>query len=269
MTRGLAIVRTLVGAYATAYLLVRLPYFASLGGLPATQLAPVGVARILSSPLPPIITWSIALLALASGASFTLGKRLRASAPLFFATFLWVTTYRSSWGKILHSENLVVLHLGVLALAVLTTREPDDEESARWCLRTMSIMTVLTYVVAGIAKLRTGGTAWLSGDALGDWLVFDALRKTELGSFHSPLAAVVAARPALVRLFALTTLVVELGAPLALVGPRAARTWCALAWLFHVGILATMAIGFFYPLTGIAFAPLLVARASVVARSGD
>lgn len=257
--RQLAIVRRLVGAYATMYLLVRLPYFASLSALPKAQLAPVGVARILSSPLPPFVTWSFALVAVAAGIAFTLGRRLRVSGPIFFAAFLWVTTYRSSWGKILHSENLVVLHLGILAFGLLSTRGNDDEDdAARWSLRTMSIVTVLTYVVAGVAKLRSGGTAWLSGDALGDWLVFDAVRKTELGSFRSPLAAVVAARPFLVQLLALTTLVVELGAPVALVGPRAARAWCAIAWLFHVGILATMAIGFFYPLTGIAFASMIV-----------
>ena len=33
--------------------------------------------------------------------------------------------------------------------------------------------------------------------------------------------------------------------------------WTVAAWLFHAGILATMAIGFFYPLSGIAFASLL------------
>jgi hypothetical protein len=33
--------------------------------------------------------------------------------------------------------------------------------------------------------------------------------------------------------------------------------WAALAWAFHLGILAAMAIGFFYPLSGVAFASLL------------
>lgn len=263
----LAAVRALVGAFATLYLVVRLPYFANLGALPTAQLAPVGVARVLSSPLPPAATWTIALVAIASGIAFTLGRGLRASAPVFFASFLWVTTYRSSWGKILHSENLVVLHLGVLAFATLVTRRPhgrhdatehEEEDVARWTLTTMAIVTVLTYLVAGVAKLRSGGGGWLSGDALGDWLVFDALRKTELGSFRSPLAAFVASQPRLVQILAIGTFLVELGAPVALVGPRAARAWCAAAWLFHLGILATMAIGFFYPLSLVAFSPLLV-----------
>lgn len=261
----LAAVRVLVGAFATLYLVVRLPYFAKLDALPAAQLSPVGIARVLSSPLPPVATWAIALVAVVSGIAFTAGRGLRASAPIFFASFLWVTTYRSSWGKILHSENLVALHLGVLAVAALMPRrqsmgapDPDADADARWALTTMSIVTVLTYLVAGIAKLRSGGGGWMSGEALGDWLVFDALRKTELGSVRSPLAAVVASRPFLVQILAIGTFLVELGAPVALVGPRAARVWCAAAWLFHLGILATMAIGFFYPLTLVAFSPLLV-----------
>ena len=54
---------------------------------------------------------------------------------------------------------------------------------------------------------------------------------------------------------AIATLVVELGAPLALLGRRAARIWSAAAWSFHVGIFALMAIVFPYPLLGVAFAP--------------
>jgi hypothetical protein len=40
-----------------------------------------------------------------------------------------------------------------------------------------------------------------------------------------------------------------------LLARRAARAWVAAAWAFHVGILATMAIVFPYPLLGVAFAP--------------
>ncbi|MEZ5166890.1 MAG: hypothetical protein R2695_10505 [Acidimicrobiales bacterium] len=56
---------------------------------------------------------------------------------------------------------------------------------------------------------------------------------------------------------AITTMVVELGAPVALASGRAAAWWCAMAWSFHVAILAVMAIVFPYHLLGIALAPLL------------
>jgi hypothetical protein len=54
---------------------------------------------------------------------------------------------------------------------------------------------------------------------------------------------------------AVATLAVELGAPLALLGGRVARVWALLAWGFHVGVAAVMAIVFPYSLLGIAFAP--------------
>jgi hypothetical protein len=53
------------------------------------------------------------------------------------------------------------------------------------------------------------------------------------------------------------TLVVELGAPLALLGRRWAYAWVGLAWCFHLAILGVMAVLFPYPLSGVAFASML------------
>ena len=251
----LAIVRVLVGLFACTYLLVRFRYFGDLSRHSPSELSPVGVASWLETPLPSAVTWALAVLALASGAAFTRGLRPRLSGVVFFAALLWLTTYRSSFGKILHSENLLVLHVGVLALAPWLGA-PMDRRSNGWALRTMAIATALTYVVAGVSKLRAGGSAWVSGHALAEWLAFDAVRKIELGSLHSPVAGVVASSPAICAALAVFTLAVELGAPLALVSSRTARLWALAAWAFHLGILVTMAIGFFYPLSGIAFAPL-------------
>jgi hypothetical protein len=247
----LALTKTLVVAFAVTYVLVRFPYFADVSALTFRDLRTVGVVSVVDDVLPPALTWSLAVVTVLSGIAFLRGRFARVSGVVFFLALLWVTTYRSSFGKILHSENLLVLHVGILAIASFL-REPE-----RWTLRTMSIATVLTYVVAGVSKLRAGGVAWLTGRALGEWLAFDAVRKIELGSFHSPVAVWVATSPALCFVFAIFTLLVELGAPVALASPRLARTWSVAAWLFHVGILATMAIGFFYPLSGVAFVSLL------------
>lgn len=247
----LALTKTLVVAFALTYVIVRFPYFADVSALTFRDEQPVGVVSFVSGILPPILTWTTAIATVASGIAFLRNWLPRASGVVFFLTLLWITTYRSSFGKILHSENLLVLHVGVLAVA------PFLRDAERWTLRTMSVVTVLTYVVSGIAKLRAGGMAWLTGRALAEWLAFDAIRKIEVGSFHSPVAVWVGTSPALCFLFAVVTLLVELGAPIALVSPRLARIWSIAAWLFHAGILVTMAIGFFYPLSGIAFVSLL------------
>lgn len=279
----LAAVRIFVGAYALVYVLARFRYFADLSRHQASEFQPVGIAHLVGTPLPLLVTHAVALASIALGAAFVVGYRFRVSAPAFFVTLLWMTTYRSSFGKILHTENLLVCHVFVLACApaadafVLRLRRnapaavaPTDAAralpaSSRYGLplRAMGLAVVLTYLVAGISKLRTGGGAWLDGQALGDWLAYDALRKIELGSVASPLGPWLAERRLALVGLSWLTLGVELGAPLALVSRRFARLWVVLAWGFHAGILATMAIGFFYPLTLVAFAPLLDAERAI------
>lgn len=123
-------------------------------------------------------------------------------------------------------------------------------------VRLVSLITVLTYVLAGWMKLRNGGWAWLSGDVLRNQVAFDNLRKVVLGDRWSHLGAWLVAANWFWRPVALATLVVELGAPVALLGGRWRNAWVAAAWSFHLGTLLLMAIMFPYPLSGVAFASL-------------
>jgi hypothetical protein len=52
-------------------------------------------------------------------------------------------------------------------------------------------------------------------------------------------------------------MVIELGAPLALLRGRIRTVMVGAMWFFHVAILGVMAILFIYPLTVIAYASLL------------
>ena len=70
---------------------------------------------------------------------------------------------------------------------------------------------------------------------------------------------------------ALATVLVELGAPFALltgpVGRRVRAVWAIAAWGFHVGVVVLMAISFPYPLSFIAYASLF-APERLLARVG-
>jgi hypothetical protein len=177
------------------------------------------------------------------------------SGPLFALGFLWLTSFGASWGQILHTEHLVVLHLLVLAAA---PSGRGASATTGWPLKVISAVTVTTYFVAGVAKFRFGGGLdWLDGDGLLRLVAHDNLRKRLLGDAWSPISPLAVGHPLFFQVGAWLTAIVELGAPLALLGRRWAYTWACLAWTFHVAVLAVMAVLFPYPLTGIAFASML------------
>jgi hypothetical protein len=124
-------------------------------------------------------------------------------------------------------------------------------------VRLLGVLTVTTYVLAGIAKLRLAGVAWLDGDTLRDQIAIDNLRKALLGDPIAPLATPLLDHPASFVAIAAATLVVELGAPIALAGGRIALAWVVAAWAFHAGVVLMMNVWFPYALVGLAFAPLL------------
>jgi hypothetical protein len=171
---------------------------------------------------------------------------------------------------VFHTENLLVLHVLALALAPASdvwsidrwwrarrgAARPVPDGKYAWAIRTAAVLTVATYVLAGIAKLRLTGVDWLDGVQLRNQIGYDNLRKALLGDQVADLAVPLLEHPSLFIALSIMTLMVELGAPIALLGGRIAALWALAAWGFHVGVIALMAIVFPYPLSGIAYAPL-------------
>ncbi|HEU4410698.1 MAG TPA: hypothetical protein VFS43_35930 [Polyangiaceae bacterium] len=273
----LASVRVLVGVYVLGYFALRARHLAAVARLPEGQFRPVGLAALAPAPLPaPLVYASVAAAALAAVA-FATGFRYRVTGPLFAALLLWVTSYRNSWGMIFHTDNLAVAHVLVLGLAPAAdalSRDagrrggppPPDGHRYGFPLRLLCLITVITYVLAGVAKVRNAGLGWAAGETLRIWIGIDNLRKMELGDLYSPLGFALLRHPWVFPPFAAYTLLVEFGAPLALLGGRPAKIWCWCAWLFHAGVLAFMGILFAYPLSGIAFAPFFGAERLTLGR---
>lgn len=258
----LAALRLLIGGYALLYVVIRWGEFAALAQLPASQWKGVGVTLVAGPPaLAMVVTSATAVLLVA----FVAGWRYRVTGPLAAVAFLWTMSYRNSWGMIFHTENLHVLHVLVLACAPaadawsLDARRPRPDVPAGhgWPIKLMLALTAATYVLAGVAKLRIAGLDWLDGEQLRNQIAIDNLRKLLLGDRVAPLAHLVLERPAVLTGFCVLTLVLEFAAPVVLVAPRLGRWWAAGAWGFHVGVVLLMNIWFPYPLTGLAFAPLL------------
>jgi hypothetical protein len=201
-----------------------------------------------------------------------LGWRWRATGPALAVLALVLLTYVNCWGHVMHTEHLLVLHLVVLAAApaadawALPRRPRGAGPTAvagapaagryGWPVRLVSLVTVLTYLLAGVAKLRASGWGWAEGDVLRNQVAHDNLRKAVLGSPWSPVGGWLVGSGWVWPPAAALTLAVELGAPLVLVWRRLRPWWAGAAWGFHVGVLVVMAIVFPYPLSGVAFASL-------------
>ncbi len=266
----LAALRLVLGLYVVTDLIGRLPSLLHYAAMPAGDFKPVGVVGlVLDAPLPVGVAqaevWWTLLLALL----FTAGVAYRVAAPLFALHLLWTLTYRNSWGMVFHTENLEVLHVGILALAPAADawsvdawrrgrrgQAPPDGGDGRhgWAIRAICAVTVITYVLAGIAKLRLAGVAWIDGEQLRDQIAYDNLRRAVYGASPSKFAMPLLESPWLFSALAALTMLVELGAPLALVHRRIAAAWALLAWGFHVGVLFLMHIAFPFPLTGATYA---------------
>ncbi len=262
----LALLRIGIGGFALGYLLLRYFDFVSVTRFHDAEFQPVAPLLWLAGPLPPLLLHGLLWLAFALGSAVTLGVRYRVTAPLFAALLLGLTSYRNSWGMLFHTENLLVLHVLLLAFTpaadalswdARNTDPPSDAGDYGWPARALCLITVACYVMAGIAKLKLAGVAWFEGDFLRAQIAYDNLRKVELGSDHSPLGAAIVRYRWPFGTLAFITMLVELGAPLALLGQRWASVWIVGAWGFHVAILLLMAIVFPYQLSLIAYAAFL------------
>ena len=267
----LAALRIAIGGFAVIWTAARLPELVGLAGLPAAQFAPVGVIRAIAAPLPPALVSGIAAATLVLRVAFTAGWRYRVTAPLAALGLLWTISYRNAWGMVFHTENLVVLH--VIALACLPAADAWslDRRTALpfgsrpraappagygWAVKLLAALTCATYLLAGIAKLRIAGLAWLDGEQLRNQIAVDNLRKAVLGAATAPLARLFVVHPDGLIGLSVLTLAIELGAPLALLGRRIAWLWLWGAWAFHAGVVLSMNVWFPYPLVGVAFLPL-------------
>lgn len=263
--RHLAVVRIAIGLYAIGWLTISSTELIALGELDPARYDPVGIVALVGvEPVGRSVIGVGVVVTVLAAATVASGRWHRVAGPVFGVGLLLLATYQNSWGKLLHTENLLVVHALILAvspagdaLVVGARRRWVTAPRYGWPLRVMAVATVLSYLLAGIAKLRYGGLTWLTADNLRNWVAFDLVRKELFGDPY--VSAVVGALDHLwpFAVAAVFTVAVEVGAPLALVGRRWARVWVGAAWALHAGVLVVMAVGFPYPLLGVAFLPVL------------
>jgi hypothetical protein len=257
-----------VGVYALGWLAVVTPELLGLADLDPARMEPVGAVAWLALPPPSSVGMALLLAATAgSGLAFAAGWRYRTTAPAFALALLLVTSYQNSWGKLLHTENLLVVHVLVLALspaadalAVGSRGRRPSGTAYGWPIRTMALATVCSYLAAGITKLRLSGMDWLDPENLRNWVAYDLVRKELFGDPYLPLAVPALEHTWLFIAPLLFTLAVELCGPLVLLGRRSAVPWAVAAWSLHAAVLLAMSVAFPYHLTGIPLLAVVLAR---------
>ncbi|MDH4168244.1 MAG: HTTM domain-containing protein [Acidimicrobiia bacterium] len=259
----LAAFRIVAGGFAVVYVVARSPTLWALANRPEESFAPVGVLGWMDRPPAPAVVLVALTLTVMVGLAFVLGWRFALTGPLFAVAMLASATFHSSWGQLLHFENLVVLHVLVIgfspsadALALRSDPPPPPSYRYGWPLRIAAILTVGVYVIAGVAKLRIGGAEWLFGDSLRNHVAYSAARLDLLGASPSILARTVIDWTWLFPPLAVTAVLIELSAPVALVTRSLRNTWIGAVIVMHLAIAALLLVLFPYQALGFAFAPL-------------
>ncbi len=245
---------------------------------------PVGVFRNLPHPLDPVLCDLMHQGALVFGALACIGFCFRFTGPLFGILLLLVLTYRQSWGFIYHTENVMVVHALGIGFAPAADRFSADAWISKkfrnrwiqilcgpgadpsgpsfkygWPVQLILLTTGICYWVAGAAKLgRSGGMDWAFDAHLLGHIGNNALRYELLAGGARPVTFLIYSWPIWVIVgLSLSSLFLELVAPLAIVH-RLVALGIALGLLsFHWGIYFIMGIPFHYQLYGIAFLPFI------------
>lgn len=116
--------------------------------------------------------------------------------------------------------------------------QPEAVLIPPWSVRLIQIQLCLVYLFTGLAKI---GEDWLNGEAI--YWVLNDLSLTRWPYAWLPVPML------LCRLFSWATLLFELGFPLIVLVPRL-RPWLLSAGVvFHIGIFASMEVGWFSQIT--------------------
>jgi len=261
--KRLQLLRAVTGGFIALYLAIRLPFFIDLTNTDLAFWEPVGVLHWFDAPWPDVGVYALVFGALILGVLFASGVGFRVVGPAFAVVLLALFTYRSSWGQLLHFENVMFLQVALISIASAGRRGGSDRTGALdlvpgWPIRLLTIVVVVTYMLAGWAKLRFGGGSWLFGDTLRNHVASANVRRELLGQTSSPIGRFMVSQPWMFAPAALATVAIELGAWVALLTRRLTVVWVIAAWLMHIGIAATMLIVFPMPVFGVAFASFFV-----------
>ncbi|MEQ1786417.1 MAG: hypothetical protein ABL966_05145 [Acidimicrobiales bacterium] len=209
-----------------------------LGGQPAALFRPVWFLSWMGQTPSVGVLVAIQVVGVAAAALAVLGWRERGTFLVAWSSLLVLAALRASRGKVQHNDLPLVLVAGVLAAAPAGLRLLDPRRSRAWGwpVRTSLVVVTGIYFLTGLQKLLTSGPAWVLSDNLRNVMYGARLN----GKAPTDVVSLfIADRPWLAHLAALATLLIELGAVVALVRPRARPAYVVAIVLLHSVIYLT------------------------------
>jgi hypothetical protein len=223
-----------VGLASVIGLRIALGPYPRLAGQPDALFRPLSFVRVLDAMPPLAVIVGIQVVGVIAAALAVAGWRRRATFATAWVSLLVLAGLRTSVGKILHNDVVLLLAAVPFLLAPAVRWPGRDEPSARcgWPVHTAMVIVAGAYFFSGLAKFTTSGIEWVTGDNL-RYVMYDASLSgrmiiPELPRFvadHAWLAHVVAAG----------TLVFELTFPIVLVVRRVRPLYAAWAVTLHAG----------------------------------
>ena len=224
--------------------------FAAAVGQPDSLWRPRGVGLLFSSPPPATVVVAVQAAGVAGAVLYVWRRRL---APLVVAwgCLLLLAALRTSLGKILHNDVLLVLAAGPLLLA----GGRPDEDDARTGLDAAAAIVVLGYLSAVWWKLLHSGPAWVLSDNL-RW----SLAAGRGGSHWPGLSRWLVDRPVVCVALAAGLVALELSAALLWWRPRLAMPFVVAAAGMHAGTWLLLGLDYWAHLATVALVLLPWAR---------
>lgn len=265
----LAILRIATGCFSLWYLVTRFDMLQRLAASDASNFDPVGLARVLQNPMMPALFNLLLIITILLNIAYIIGWKFRWTGPAFAVLLVFMMSYRNSWSMIYHNYIATVLHILVIGVAASADAISYDawRQKGRswrekgtaswqygWGVKLICTATVATYVLSGLAKVFGElAWAWVDGSAMRSQVAVDALRKEMLGGAANPWFEWFYPHTELFLIMGVGTMILELGAPAALLHRKIALVWAVLTFSMHWGIYFIMGIDFPYHTTGLIF----------------
>ncbi len=209
-----------------------------LAGQPAALFRPVWFLSWLDQMPSVADIAAIQLVGVVAAVLAVIGWRERGTFLVAWSSLLVLAALRASRGKVQHNDLTLLLVSAVLAAAPVGVRWLDERRSSAWGwpVRTSLVVVTGAYFLTAFQKIVSSGPACVLSDNLRNVMYGARLNG------HAPTDTVslfIADRPLLAHAVALGTLVVELGAVVALLRPRARPGYLVAVTVLHAGIYLT------------------------------